>query len=332
MEKKNFDLKLVDSDSINKMGEMFALCFNLKLPENYFNWKFLQNPAGQVIGFIAYHEGEAAGYYGLIPEYYMVDGKKTVIYQSTDTMTHPHYQRQGLFTKLANKTLEYLKEKDGEIFALGFPGNTSHPGFVNKLGWKDIVSVNLIFLHHRFFKFKSFFKKSSDLTFEQIENFDESFDLYFKNKTYPAGKISHYLDKSFLDWRFSNNPLQKHEIVKVKKENEIIGFLVYRTYEKKRCFIHHIDFVEEDLYEKYLGNICKFLFDNGGNNYIYIFEPTLPLLTKAFKDNGFIKNTFSKRPFSYKPPLIGYSNREKINNIDFFQKESYNIQPVMRDY
>ncbi len=47
MEKKNFDFKLVDYDNLNEMAEMFNLCFSSMPPKNYFDWKFLQNPAAE---------------------------------------------------------------------------------------------------------------------------------------------------------------------------------------------------------------------------------------------------------------------------------------------
>lgn len=332
MERKNFDFKLVNYDNLNEMAEMFNLCFNMMPPKNYFDWKFLQNPAGKAIGFVAYHEGEVAGFYGVIPEDFMVNGEKTIIYQSMDTMTHPDYQRQGLFTNLARKTYEHLLEKDREVFIIGFPGLTSHPGFVKKLEWRDIIIIDYIFLNRTAFKVKSLFKKTSNLSFEKIGKFDQSFESYFNNKTYGTGKILHRLDGSFLNWRLADNPLFKYEIVKLSEGKEIIGFLVYKSDEKKRCFIHHIDFAEEGFYEKHFNAVCEYLFEESRSNFLFTFEPTLPVLAKVCQKNWFIKNPYSKGLFSYKPPLIGFSNREKIKNVDFFQKESYHIQPLLRDY
>lgn len=332
MERKNFDFELVNYDNLSEMAEMFSLCFNLMPPKNYFDWKFLQNPAGKAIGFVAYHEGNVAGFYGVIPEDFIVNGEKTIIYQSMDTMTHPDYQRQGLFTNLAKKTYEHLIETDGEVFIIGFPGLMSHSGLVKKLGWKDIVLIDYVFLNRTAFKVKSLFKKTSNLSFEKIEKFDKSFESYFNNKTYQTGKILHRLDEEFLNWRLSNNSYFEYKIVKLREGNETIGFLVYRLDEKKRCFIHQLDFSEEELYEKYFNSVCEYLFEESRSNFLFTFESTLPVLAKVCRKNWFIKNPYSKGWFSYKPPLCGFSNRNKIKNVDFFQKQSYNVQPLLRDY
>lgn len=332
MERKNFDFKLVDYDNLNELAEMFKLCFNLTPPENYFDWKFLNNPAGRAIGFVAYHEGEVAGFYGVIPEDFIAGGERTVIYQSMDTMTHPDYQRQGLFTGLAKKTYEHLIATDGDVFIIGFPGLTSHPGFVKKLGWRDIVLIDYVFLHRTVFKAKNLFRKTSNLSFEKIDRFDESFDAYFENKIYSAAKILHRLDAGFLNWRLADNPLFEYELVKLSEGHDVIGFLVYKLDEKNRCFIHHLEFAEEEFYEKHFSAVCEYLFAESRSDFLFTFEPTQPVLTKALKKNWFIKNKFDKGPFSYKPPFIGFSNRDKIKNISFFQKESYDIEPLLRDY
>ena len=331
LERKKFDFTPVGQNNFSELQEMFRACFNQLPQKNYFEWKFLQNPAGKAVGFVAHHEGNVAGFYGVIPEYFMVDGEKTLIYQSMDTMTHPDYQRQGLFTGLATKTFEHLIERDGEVFVIGFPGMNSYRGLI-KSGWKDIIWINLIFLNRVLFKGRNLFGKTSDISFEKIDKFDHSFKSYFENKTYEKGKILRLLDEEFLNWRLSNNHLFEYKIVKLSRENEIVGFLVYNLLEKQRCFIYHLDFAEDDFYEKYLTDVCRYLFEASGSHVVYTFEHTQPFLNNVFKKKGFIKNPFGKGPFSFRVPFLGFSNREKIKNIEFFRGESYNIEPLLRDY
>ena len=207
----------------------------------------MQNPAGKAVGFVAHHEGNVAGFYGVIPEDFMVGGEQTIIYQSMDTMTHPDYQRQGLFTNLAKKTYEHLIEQDKEVFIIGFPGDTSHPGFVKKLEWRDIVLIDYMFLNRTAFNLKNLFKRASNLSFEKIERFDESFKTYFAEKTYESKKILRRYDESFLNWRLSAIAFFKYEIVKISEASAPVGFVVYRIDEESRCFIHHLDFAADEL-------------------------------------------------------------------------------------
>src|SRR5688572_26250181 len=101
-----FKFRLYDFEKPEELAEIFELCFGQKFSSRYFNWKYLDNPAGKAIAFVAEHNNHIAAFYGVIPEYYLVNNKKEIVYQSMDTMTHPEYRKSGLFTKLANLTYE----------------------------------------------------------------------------------------------------------------------------------------------------------------------------------------------------------------------------------
>lgn len=330
-EKKNFNIKPIDFDKLNALTETFRLCFGIDPPENYFEYKFLRNPAGKAVGFTAYHENKIAGFYGVIPENFIINGEKVIIYQSMDTMTHPNYQRQGLFTTLAKKTYEDIIEKKKEAFVIGFPGDLSNPGLI-KMGWKNIATIDLIFLNRNIFKLKSLLKKHSTLSITEITRFNEDFTTYFNNKNYSYNKILLFMDENTLNWRLVDHPIHKFKIAKITETNNLIGFVIYRLDEKNRCFIHYIDFADDDFYKKYLNTVCDYLFEKNQCNYIYTFKPSNPFISEAYKSSWFIKNICNKGPFSHKPLFSCFSNAEKINGLSFFQERNYDIQPILRDY
>lgn len=87
------------------------------------------------VGFIAYSkENEPAAFYGVFPCYMDYNGKKILVCQSGNTMTHENHQRKNLFVTLAKITYEYCKD-NGIHLVFGFPNKNSYPGFVNKLNW-----------------------------------------------------------------------------------------------------------------------------------------------------------------------------------------------------
>ena len=53
-------------------------------------------------------------------------------------MTHPDYQKQGIFVTLARDLYDDLAARHGVTTVWGFPNDASHPGFVGKLGWFDV--------------------------------------------------------------------------------------------------------------------------------------------------------------------------------------------------
>jgi hypothetical protein len=86
------------------------------------------------IGFLAFDGKNVASYYGVFPIKMVYKGVEYFAAQSGDTLTHPNYQKKGLFTYLAKETY-LLAEKENIQFVFGFPNKNSLPGFQKKLNW-----------------------------------------------------------------------------------------------------------------------------------------------------------------------------------------------------
>src|SRR4051812_22084903 len=105
----DYSIRKLNENEFHLLIPVMQDCFGLNFDVSYFKWKFVDNPAGFVVGFIAEaSNGEVAAYYGVIPELYSIEGKETTIYQSCDTMTHSRHRRKGLFQKLALHCYDYL--------------------------------------------------------------------------------------------------------------------------------------------------------------------------------------------------------------------------------
>ena len=87
------------------------------------------------VGYLAYHGGVPAAFYGLFPCRMRWRGAIVLGAQSGDTVTHPSHRRRGLFYHLAEKTYQLAQEL-GVSLVFGFPNpHNSYPGLL-KLGWQ----------------------------------------------------------------------------------------------------------------------------------------------------------------------------------------------------
>jgi hypothetical protein len=87
------------------------------------------------VGFIAYSpQNEPAAFYGVLPCWMEYEGKRILVAQSGNTMTHTKHRRKNLFVILAEATYNYCKQIGVEM-VFGFPNEFSYPGFVKKLNW-----------------------------------------------------------------------------------------------------------------------------------------------------------------------------------------------------
>lgn len=112
---------------------------------DYLRWQYLENPAGKAIVVVARSDvGELAGQYVVIPLQFRIGGERVKGSLSLNTLTHPAYRGQGLFTKMANETYA-ICEQEGLAITLGFPNKNSYPGFVRKLQFRHIGNASVMF-------------------------------------------------------------------------------------------------------------------------------------------------------------------------------------------
>jgi hypothetical protein len=142
----DYDVERLTSDTFAELAPLMLDAFGDTVDRSYFDWKYLQNPAGEAIGHIAPApgSGEIAAFYGMIPEICRWGTEQRRIYQSCDTMTHSGHRRKGLFQLLATRTYDEARAADPGFFAYGFGGPTSTPGFL-KMGWRVELELPYLF-------------------------------------------------------------------------------------------------------------------------------------------------------------------------------------------
>ena len=114
---------------------LFSESYGQELPDELWDWAYIDNPFGNPYVALAFDDGLIA-HYAVIP-YPLVDeaGVKQESFLSMTTMVAKSHRKYGLFTKLASLVYDELK-KDGADFVMGFPNRMSAPGFRKRLGWE----------------------------------------------------------------------------------------------------------------------------------------------------------------------------------------------------
>lgn len=122
------------------IAELFRVVFGFDRGAEHQNWKFRDNPAGAPIIAVAEANDRIVGQYALWPTHLRLGSERVLGAQSLDTMTHPEYRGQGMFTVLAEECMRYAAARGVEAL-YGFPNDNSQPGFVRKLDWDCTGSV-----------------------------------------------------------------------------------------------------------------------------------------------------------------------------------------------
>jgi hypothetical protein len=121
---------------------LFETCFSKhpKFGLEVLRWLYVGNPEGPAVGFDAWDGDVLAAHYVCIPTRVRIRGEEVRSLLSLNTATHPGYQGQGLFPKLAALTFE-AATVDGFHSAYGVANANSSPAAVKKLGYRLVAPL-----------------------------------------------------------------------------------------------------------------------------------------------------------------------------------------------
>lgn len=312
----NYKFEKLNPNQFERLVPLMQDCFGMDTNIEYFKWKFIDNPAGKFVGFIAIDEetNETAAYYGAIAEEYIIDGKKQRIYQSCDTMTHSNHRRKGLFKKLALKCYEDL-ENNNELFIIGFGGGQSTPGFL-KFGWKHVFNFRNLFLP-KILCYPTLLKKTSEDSFEAINDLAKLGHLFvYENKN--LSKIHSLRNIVNIKWRYKN-PLIKYKTIayKTTADSRIEGYITFYT-KNEKLFIFDFIFETKASRKCLLNKIKRKVIEENLSGVIAFCQEN-SLSENQLKRSGFLINPFGRGPLSQKTPFIFFSDEStmiKFNNSD----------------
>lgn len=323
-EATNFDFRGVDEQSLGRFSDMFKECFGLTVDENYFRWKYLENPAGRVVAFEALDGSRPAAFYGVIPEQWRVSGSLQVIYQSMDTATHPDYQRRGLFVKLAKMTYATL----GDAAIIGFPGDQSYPGFVQKLGWKHVADGGYLFANRTLWSIQKPFRSRPRLNFELIDQVTPELSSFLSRFRSPA-TLAKELSPAFFNWRVFRHPLHRYKVLSIGDGGGGVGCCIYRQDTEKSCSIEWLGFERPTHYATHVSAVISHLFERTGMRYLYTWIPTEKHLKEGYARAGLLRNRTSYGPFRDHNPFIVYKGGDEPG--PWFGASNYDLQPFTHD-
>jgi len=139
---RTWTVREANRDDDAGLAELFRAVFQFERGDEHYRWKFINNPDGPPVIAVAEDAGRLVGQYAVWPTQLRLGSVVVLGAQSLDTMTHPDYRGQGMFTALAEQCMKYAAIK-GIAALYGFPNENSYPGFVRKLDWDCTGTIPL---------------------------------------------------------------------------------------------------------------------------------------------------------------------------------------------
>ena len=205
------------------------------MTEQYWNWRFENNPFGKPIIKLAFYEDQLVGNYIANPVQ-LIHGKKSIpVLHSMTTMTDPDFSGLGISSNLANQVYKMGKNL-GFKAVIGYANSKSHDMFIKKLGFFDLKTMNELIINNS--------QTTSKLIVEEIFDFNEVPKNFCFNIINSFEKFTIKRDNNIQNWRFKSNPENKYHCFKIVDDDEFYGYFVLKIYNGIKC--HIVDFLLKD--------------------------------------------------------------------------------------
>ena len=238
---------------LNLRQTVFGDLDPVRLKESTWQWQFRHNPAGEAFCSLAEDNGIIVGQYTVIPTRFSIQGDEALFAFSCDTMIHPGYRKQGMFTALAKKVYRSIESRRGINTVWGFPNEVSLPGFTRSLDWKllttfplRVIPLRPLAMLYPHIPFKKRSQQGMDdspsseisdsqfcfpdvpgLLVEAITRFDAEFDtLWDQNRG--IAPVIQVRNAAYLNWRYHGVPEFGYRTFAIKFDGRLSGYMVIR--------------------------------------------------------------------------------------------------------
>ncbi|MBC8176328.1 MAG: GNAT family N-acetyltransferase [Desulfobacteraceae bacterium] len=241
---------------LNLRQTVFGDLDPVRLKKSTWLWQFRHNPAGEAFCALAEDHGIVVGQYTVIPTRFSVQGDETLFAFSCDTMIHPEYRKQGMFTALARKVYRLIESRHGINTVWGFPNEISLPGFTRSLNWKlltvfplRVIPLRPLAMFYPYLPFKKRFRQNQQgmddsssseisnsgvrfpdvpgLLVEPITRFDAEFDkLWDRNRD--IAPVIQVRNTAYLNWRYFGVSEFGYRAFAIRFDGTLSGYMVIR--------------------------------------------------------------------------------------------------------
>ena len=209
-------------ESIPKLESLFQSSFGRDMAEGYLAWRYVDNPASDLLACVARDGDVVVANYSASPCVMTTGDDEIRSALSMTTMTHPDYQGRGLFTTLAEALYGRMAEA-GYGMVWGFPNAISHRPFVERLGWFDIYEVPAMQLDIAAARDRAMRPSSS-------VRYDDEFKLEYERNPSLSNMLHVRKSASYLRWRYAANPLHEYRCLALEEEGCARSYAVVKAY------------------------------------------------------------------------------------------------------
>lgn len=203
----------------SQIQSLFHRCFNRRMSESFWRWRFLENPNGNVMIYLAWDESVLAAHYAVSPIMVSVEGCVYCTGLSLTTMTHPEYRGLKLFPQLATRVYDHLASLQ-YLMVWGFPNHKSHKTFIKDLLWRNVYEIPTMQV-----KVSERMKNSIDKP-----ETDDKFKLNYEDVHFKSNLIHVRKDLQYLQWRYEKHPTNRYVNYVIASGSKVSSYCILKIY------------------------------------------------------------------------------------------------------
>jgi len=227
--------------------DLLNLCLGRKLTGErdaaYWAWKHELNPFGRSVLLLAEVDGQLVGVRAFMRWQLTANGHVMHAAKPVDTVTHPDYQRRGIFKRLTTEACEVAR-RDGIGLLFNTPNGNSLPGYL-KLGWQRVTELPLRVrlqrpvgavwrlaswrLRNREVPAQEEFFREAPTSAANVLDRESAGIRELLAQTCASAQLRTIRTIEFLSWRYASHPHIPYYAEIVADAGRLDGILFYRT-------------------------------------------------------------------------------------------------------
>lgn len=285
-------------------------CFSGEIDNNYFLWRYINNPNSRFIVNVAIENGTIVGSIGTNCNEFMYKGKKVKAALLWNAMVSPDYRNNGILGKMTNRLFRLFNESGIEICYL-FPNYISNRLFNKELKVKTIYEIPTMELELETYK-------CLNLKFD-VDNYF-LFD-YSKNGIGELGRAYILKDKQYLKWRYVEHYCNIYTNIVIKEGINVMANLICKEYNNELNIVE-INYHNEEQIKRLIE--CAICYGNRcGKQKVTVWAPINTMLHAQLEKKMF-KNNYPITYFGVKIFSEEIYLKELENYENWFVQQNYN--------
>jgi hypothetical protein len=223
---------------------LFEQVFHKSLSHAQWQWKLhtLSSPVENE--WVAEADGRIVGHYAVMPIHFKVNDHEVIVPHTCDAMTHPSFQRNGIFIALSRRANEKWKTTEAP-FKIGFPQWERLGAVLDEVHWQRVVRVvwmKCLLQPIAFIARKLGRRAATSLPKHTLHHaVDEQvqvsrvlaagseFDQLWQ-RVAASYRIVAVRDRAWAQWRYLDAPGVEQCLLLARRDDQACGYLAYRIY------------------------------------------------------------------------------------------------------